>query len=276
MSSDLPISVLIPVKNDAENLRVCLEKLRGFDDIWVIDSQSQDNTADICAEFDVQRVDFLWNGQYPKKRNWALKNVSFRYEWILLLDADERVTPAFIDELKGVLKQSPYSAYWVSYQNFFMARKIRGDRFQKIALIRKGQALYERIDESRWSHLDMEVHEHPLVEGQIGTLRAALDHFDFRGLEKYMEKHLQYASWEAHRFVYSPCSSSSKTFRQKMKYKLLDTWIWGPLVFVYLFILRAGFCDGRIGAIFALQKWVYFWNIKMRIEDLRARQRHLS
>ena len=186
------------------------------------------------------------------------------------------MTLAFVLELKLALKAASHQAYWVSYQNFFMSRQIRGDRFQKIALIRKGKALYERLDESRWSVLDMEVHEHPIVEGSIGKLKAPLDHFDFRGLEKYMEKHLQYASWEAHRFVASDVSKSSKTLRQKLKYKLLDTWIWGPLVFLYLFLGRAGFLDGRKGLIFAVQKWVYFWNIKMRIEDLRDRQQKKS
>ena len=213
----LPVSVLIPVKNDGDNLECCLEHLKEFDDIVVVDSMSEDRTGEICQKYGVQRVDFRWNGEYPKKRNWALINLNFRYDWILLLDADERMTLAFVLELKLALKAASHQAYWVSYQNFFMSRQIRGDRFQKIALIRKGKALYERLDESRWSVLDMEVHEHPIVEGSIGKLKAPLDHFDFRGLEKYMEKHLQYASWEAHRFVASDVSKSSKTLRQKLK-----------------------------------------------------------
>src|SRR5262249_53010059 len=152
---------IVPVRNEAENLPRCLEKLNDFEEVVVIDSASTDNSAQIARDFGATVLDFRWNGQFPKKRNWCLRNHRFRTEWVLFLDADEVVTPKFIDELRRVTADSGYNGYWVTYHNYFMGRLLRhGDKFRKLPLVRLGRGEFEQIDEHSWSNLDMEVHEH--------------------------------------------------------------------------------------------------------------------
>ena len=92
-----PVSVIVPVKNEAENLRRCLPALAWADEVFVVDSQSTDETAEVAARFGAQVVQFHFNGTYPKKKNWALENLPFRNEWVLIVDADEVVVPELAD-----------------------------------------------------------------------------------------------------------------------------------------------------------------------------------
>src|SRR5471032_1901494 len=89
-----PISILIPAKNERANLRACLESARFAAEVVVVDSGSTDGTREIAAEFGATVVDFQWDGRLPKKKNWALANFPWRHEWVFILDADERITPA--------------------------------------------------------------------------------------------------------------------------------------------------------------------------------------
>src|SRR5438874_6394889 len=89
----LPISVIIPVRNEARNLPRCLESLRDVGEVFVIDSQSTDETGAIAESFGAKVVQFYYHGGWPKKRQWAMDTLPIAYDWILLLDADEVVTP---------------------------------------------------------------------------------------------------------------------------------------------------------------------------------------
>ena len=88
-----PLSVLVPVKNEAENLRACLTTVAFADEVVVIDSASSDRTPEIAREAGARVVQFDWNGEFPRKKNWALENVPWRNAWVLIIDADERITP---------------------------------------------------------------------------------------------------------------------------------------------------------------------------------------
>src|ERR1700730_11526527 len=95
----LPVSVIVPVRNEGRNLRRCLESLCGAGDVYVIDSQSSDDSVEIAREFGAQVIQFHYHGGWPKKRQWALDMLPLRYEWVLLLDADESLTPALFFEI---------------------------------------------------------------------------------------------------------------------------------------------------------------------------------
>src|SRR5947209_4759076 len=88
-SLELPISVIVPVRNESRNLLRCLESLRGAGEIFVIDSQSTDDTVEIARSLGAKVVQFNYPGGWPKKRQWALDNLPLQYDWVLLLDADE-------------------------------------------------------------------------------------------------------------------------------------------------------------------------------------------
>ncbi|MBV8782186.1 MAG: glycosyltransferase family 2 protein, partial [Phycisphaerae bacterium] len=98
-----PISVLIPTLNETANLPRCLEHLKWADEIVVVDSNSSDGTPDIARAAGAIVVQFQWDGSWPKKKNWALRNVPFKHEWVLIVDADECIVPELAEEIADAI-----------------------------------------------------------------------------------------------------------------------------------------------------------------------------
>lgn len=266
----IPVTVVIPVKNEEKNLPRCLSLLKDFSEVIVVDSHSTDRTPQIIQEYGGRLIDFTWNGRFPKKRNWVLRNVELKNTWVLFLDADESVTEDFIACIRKIIKHTDYNGFWIYYNDHFMGRQLKhGVKMRKLALFRKDKGEYEYIDEHAWSHLDMEIHEHPVIDGKVGVLPVPLIHNDYKGLEHYIAKHNAYSTWEVHRFFQLIKSETPLTFRQKVKYFLLDSWFLAPLYFLYAYFFRLGMLDGRAGLLFSLYKMQYFFNIKSKIIELR-------
>lgn len=275
-NESLPVSVCIPVRNEEKNIGNCLDALRGaFDDVVVVDSGSTDRTCEIAAAKNIRVVDFKWNGQFPKKRNWALRNVAFRHPWILFLDADEHISPEFIDELRRVLPDTKHVGFWLSFTNYFLGRPLRhGDVFRKLALFRRDAGEYERFPEQCWSQLDMEVHEHPVLSGTTGEIQSRIDHRDYRGLHHYIAKHNDYSTWEANRYIWlnnAPAEAwHALTPRQQFKYRhLASPWL-SHFYFLICLIVKRGFLDGRAGWAFAQLKKQYFQQIRLKIIEMQS------
>jgi glycosyltransferase involved in cell wall biosynthesis len=274
----LPVSVCIPVRNEALNLPGCLASLKEFDDIVVVDSGSTDGTAAIADQSGATVLQFRWNGEFPKKRNWALRHHAFAHPWILFLDADERVNPAFVQELREILPGTTHAGFWLSFTNWFMGARLRhGDTFRKLALFRIGSGEYEQLPEVLWSSLDMEVHEHPILSGTTGHLRTRLDHQDQRDLKSYLAKHNEYSSWEARRFLWlrsAPAAAwQALTERQRFKYRHLDKWWFGWFYWLMAVLVKRGFMDGAAGLRLAHLKRCYFAEIRLKIAEV-LEQRH--
>ena len=139
----------------------------------------------------------------------------------------------------------------------------------KLPLFRVGAGEYEFIDEKQWSHLDMEIHEHPILDGKVGVIKSPVVHREFKGLTHYIQKHNEYSSWEANRYLNMTDKKGELTFRQKVKYAFIDTWLLGPMYFCYSYFYKLGFLDGKIGFIYAAYKMQYFFNVKAKIEEIR-------
>jgi len=271
-SKRLPITVAIPVRNERVGLPACLAAVgHRFEDVVVVDSASTDGTADIAHQSGVRVVSFQWNGRFPKKRNWFLRTHPPTTPWVLFLDADEFIDDAFCDELARVLPTTSHSGFWLNYDNWFMGRRLRhGTPNRKLALFRVGAGEYERIEEDRWSHLDMEIHEHPVLQGSIGEINARIDHRDDRGLEHWKRRHDAYAAWEAERTIRLDAAALEQlTPRQRDKYRSLPH-RWLPIAyFIDQYIRRLGFLDGRAGLWHAWHKSLYFADIGRRIRAAR-------
>ena len=148
-----------------------------------------------------------------------------------------------------------------------------GYPLRKLALFRIGAGEYEKIDEEQWSNFDMEIHEHPVLEGNIGVIRCKIDHQDFRGVSHYVIKHNEYASWEAGRFskAYQDSEISARwTWKQRLKYWLMRTPLIGPAYFCGSFFLLGGFLDGARGWAFATLKMSYFTQVYCKIREKKA------
>jgi glycosyltransferase involved in cell wall biosynthesis len=272
------ITIVIPVKNEAKNLLRCIEAVRSIGPVVVVDSGSTDDTPAVAKAAGAAVLNFQWDGQFPKKRNWTLRNYDFKTEWVLFLDADEFVSPEFIQELQAAIQSTAHVGFWLNFSNFFMGQELKGgDAFRKLALFRVGAGEYEKIDEDNWSHLDMEVHEHPVLEGSIGEINAPIEHNDFRGLKHYIAKHNEYSSWEAARYLRLAGCEGEKvgrfegqewenlTARQKKKYRNLAMWWFAPAYFMVSYFLKKGFIDGAVGFHFSLLKAIYFYQIRLKI-----------
>jgi glycosyltransferase involved in cell wall biosynthesis len=244
--------------------------------VVVIDSSSTDATTEIARSHGAELLNFAWNGRFPKKRNWFLRQHTPATRWVLFLDADEVLTPAVKREITAALPGSSHQGFLLSYTNYFLGRRLRGGYpLRKLALFRVGETEYERINEEAWSQCDMEVHEHPIVSGSVGTIRSRIDHRDLRGIDSYMRKHNEYAAWEAHRLLASrrdPAADRSWSRNQRLKYRLVTT-PWGGLVFFFgSFFAMGGWRDGSVGFAFAVLKSAYFVQIACRFRELEQLQ----
>jgi glycosyltransferase involved in cell wall biosynthesis len=272
----IPVTVVIPIKNQASALKICLEPLRNMAAVVVVDSGSSDSTVEIAKSWGAEVLQFHWTGGFPKKRNWVLQTHSFSTDWVLFLDADEIVTPGFTDELRRVTASSQYVGYWIQFANYFQGRLLRfGVQQRKLALLRVGAGYYERIEDPGWSDLDMEIHEHPVLNGAVGILRNRIRHEDHSSLSKFIERHNKYSTWEAHRHmarIASPTRVEDKrTFRQKVKYALIESPWLSILYFFYTYFMLGGILDGAAGLHYAIHKAKYFFDISQKIAEIKLK-----
>lgn len=270
--TQLPVTVVVPVRNEAENLPRCLSRVGRFARVVVVDSGSTDATPQIARDAGAVLVQFAWDGRYPKKRNWMLLNHRFETPWVLFLDADEFVDDAFCDEAAAAIASGTHDGYWLHYTNYFLGRPLRhGDPQRKLALFRLGKGLYERIEEDAWSRLDMEVHEHPMIDGKVGEITARIEHNDERGVAKFIDRHRDYALWEASRAralaAAGPSALAALTPRQQAKYRNLDKWWFAWSYFAYTYGVKRGFLDGAPGFAMAFYKLWYFFSVRLLLRE---------
>ena len=272
MSCD--ITVAIPYKDNFPLLVGCIESLgRSFATrIVVIDSNSLSSSQHhhlISAGIDV--LTFCWNGKFPKKRNWFLLEHAPTTEWVLFLDADERLTPSVINEISESIHSTQYDAFLLDFNIRFFRRDLRfGYPLHNISLFRVGNIFYEFINEDSWSPLDMEIHEHPIVNGKVGLIRNKLEHSDSCNLHEYLIKHVHYANWESQRLINAP-SFSGLCLKSRAKYFLLRS-PFGPLLFFfYSYFFLRGFLDGRPGFMYSFLKMIYFYQVYALYLESRTR-----
>lgn len=275
MENLLDVTIAIPVKNEKKNLPGCLAAI-GSDfakSIVLIDSGSTDDTLKIAGQYGIPVVEFKWNGKFPKKRNWFLQNYPLKTKWVFFLDADEYLTEDFKKEVRQKISETDKVGFWLNYSIYFLGKQLKGGYpLKKLALFKVGSGEYEKIDEDRWSKLDMEVHEHPILSGQVGIIKNKIDHQDFRGISHYVIKHNDYAAWEAQRYIKAlndQQSHKTLTWKQKLKYWLIQSPLVGPVYFCGTFFLLGGFKDGSRGLVFSILKMSYFTQVYCKIKESR-------
>ena len=148
-----------------------------------------------------------------------------------------------------------------------------GLKMRKLALFKKDFGRYEQIAEDNWSHLDMEIHEHPIIKGKVASINSCILHKDYKGLEHYIARHNAYSSWEAMRFMNLKKDKVTKpTLRQNLKYSLIQTGFLPYLYFIGTYIFKLGFLDGLSGFYFARYKANYFFQIQTKIKELKSKK----
>jgi glycosyltransferase involved in cell wall biosynthesis len=277
----LPVTVIVPVRNEAKNLPRCLLALRYVGEVFVIDSQSTDDTVEIARSSGATVVQFHYQGGWPKKRQWAMNTLPIAYDWILLLDADEVLTPEVAEEIRLAIQNPVVNGYSILLRIVFLGRVLRhGDvGLWKMSLFRRGKGRYEcRLKDQDASMADMEVHEHVVVEGPTARLRNPLIHHNVESLSRYIQKHDEYSNWESRVLLQGgddeelpPSLLGTQAQRRRwMKRKLFAVPGSPVLLFLYRYVLRLGFLDGAPGLIYCGFQAVQMFHTKAKIYELKS------
>jgi glycosyltransferase involved in cell wall biosynthesis len=274
------ISVLIVTKNEEQDLPGCLQSVVWSDDIHVYDSGSTDTTAAVAARaganFTVRAArggQELFGGNEAEHKNWALANLPFKYGWVLHLDADERVTPELAaSTLAAVRNPGDKVAFQIRRRDFW------GERWLKHV---QSTSFYPRLfrpDKMRYERM---INPVSVPDGPVGELAGFLDHYPFsKGTDHWLSRHNSYSSLEArqtvsHRAANQPFSllkaafgkdRNQRRFHQKELFYRMPA---RPLIkFLFLYVGKRGFLDGRAGFRYAMLQSFYEYMIVLKTKEL--------
>lgn len=278
-SLSCPLTVIIPAKNEEVNLPAALKSVAFAAHVVVVDSGSADRTKEIALGLGAEVVQFEYDGGRVKKKNWALRQLSIETEWVLVLDADERITGTLADEIRSVIAaRGVHAAYAIDREFVFMGRRLSCFRPNwNVRLFRRGRAEYEDLGLHNLAGTgDNEIHEHMVVNGSTGYLKSAMSHDDYRGLSPWFDRHNRYATWEAEiyrRFRQEPIGLTPSALLDPLRRKRILRRIWvrlpaRPLLrFFVWYVLRGGWRDGKEGRLFCLLMGGYELLISAKIVE---------
>jgi glycosyltransferase involved in cell wall biosynthesis len=272
------VSILIPTLNEERNMRDCLTSVSWSDDVVVVDSGSRDGTCDIARAAGARIVPFKWDSRFPKKKNWALANVEWKHDWVFILDADERVTPELAAELQAEVRSPRADGYFVNRRFMFLGRWIKHCGYYpswNLRFFRHRLGRYEQLHDGDTGSGDNEVHEHVELKGRTAYLREDMLHYAYPEIHTWVEKHNRYSNWEARVEVDdgggdagSEIGSHLSTRRRLRKWSRRLPFR-PTLRFLYSYVLKRGFLDGREGYIFCRLLATYEMLSVFKAEELR-------
>ncbi|MGB3798208.1 MAG: glycosyltransferase family 2 protein [Lewinella sp.] len=226
------LSIVYTTFNETDIIERSLASVAGWsDDLQIVDSFSTDGTAELLtARADVKLVQRAYSGPADQK-NWAIARA--QHEWILLLDADEIVTPELRREIDGLLNGPDLlDAYWIRRNNYFMGRQIRYSGWRNDRVVR-----FFHRDRARYN--DRQVHEEIRIEGlRVGELAGRLEHYTFKNMDHFLDKTRRYARWKAR-----------DTARRTPRITWFHLLVKPGFRFFSQYVLKGGFRDGREGLI---------------------------
>ena len=233
------LTVIIPTYNEEKNIEDAIKSVLWADEIMIVDSYSTDRTLEIARKY----TDRILQHEYinsATQKNWAIPQAT--HEWVMILDADERVTPELRDEILKVLENPQFDGYYIGRRNFFLGYPLdhggwspKDDR--NIRLFRKSVSRYE----------DKEVHADVIVStGRVGELKNYLIHHSYISLKQYFRKMERYTDWAARDIVKA---GKKPNFLNLVLRPIGD--------FIKFYILKQGYKDGMPGLIIALLSSYY-------------------
>lgn len=272
----IPVSVVIPTKNEAANLAYCLAALKDFDQVIVCDSSSTDATQAIAERFGAEVLPFFWNRQYPKKKEWSMRHPSVRHDWVFMLDADEIVSKELVEEIADLLRSGPKcAAYFIEGRFVFLGRALRfGHRNCKMMLVDRRRTTFPHPDDldipGGW---EVEGHYQPTIAGKVGRLRHSLLHWDRKPAAAFFGRHDLYADWEARlaqRGTLTRLAAGESLARRLMKSAFRNVPCRWLVAFLHSYVFKLGVLDGAPGFHFAMARAFYYWQIALRGRTLAA------
>jgi glycosyltransferase involved in cell wall biosynthesis len=271
------ISIFILTLNEEQNVDACLASVRDFDDVVVLDSFSSDDTVAL-AEAKGARVVQRKFDNWAAHQNWAMGNIEFKHKWVFYLDADERMTPELQDEIMAIAanEDAPQRGFSVGRTNYFMGRTIE-HCYPAVPIMRFFQPKYIRYERL--------VNPIALIDGETGHLQHRFLHYNFsKGLTEWFDKHNKYSLSEAKeglkalREVDPDVSLFSKEpALKRVALKNLALRLPGrPFAkFLYLYVLRLGFLDGKAGFTYCILQSIYEYLIDLKMWELKRTEKGL-
>jgi glycosyltransferase involved in cell wall biosynthesis len=274
----VPISFIIPTLNEERNIRLALDSIIGWaDQVLVLDSFSTDQTCEIARARNVEVVQHRFEN-FSAQKNWALDNLPLRNDWVFFLDADERVTRELRTELAELLTDGspPRDGYYVGMKHLFMGSFVKHGGWYpnlRLLLFRHRLGRYEqRI-----------VHEHLVLRGPTGRLDNLLVHDDQKGLHRYFDRHNHYSTMEAlealavvterdvGQRISANLAGTVPERRRAVKHFAYRYLPCRPLLkFIWSYLLKRGFLDGRIGFRYCVLQSIYEYQISLKLLELRS------
>jgi glycosyltransferase involved in cell wall biosynthesis len=246
------VSVAIITKNEARNIRDCLQSVSWADEIVVVDNGSADETQQICQEFQARFYLEEWKG-FSQQKNSAIGKT--KNDWVLSLDADERVSPDLHKEIEKTLQgNSLYDGYYIARKNFFLGRWMRHCGWYpdfNLRLFRKSRGCFR----------ERAVHERVEIEGKVGYLKHPLEHETYCSLDDFFTRMDRYSTLAA-----KEMQGSGK------RYRFSDTLFRPPFTFLQMYLLRAGFLEGYLGFLLCVLYSFYTFAKYSKLKEMQEQQ----
>lgn len=278
------LSVIILTYNESANLPTCIASLQPLNaEIFIIDSGSSDNTIEIAKQAGCQVFSHPFEN-HAKQLNWGLENIPISTPWIMRLDADERLTPELVEELKNTLSQTPQeiTGYQVKRRVFFMGRWIRHGGYYPTWLLRVWRTGLGTC-EQRW------MDEHIILsQGETADLKYDIIDENQKGLTFWTDKHNRYADREVKDLLggtvseqddllntNQPSQAGKRRWVKKNFYGRSPLFLRAFLYFLMRYIIGLGFLDGIQGLIFHfLQGFWYRFLVDAKIYEIKRSQKY--
>ncbi|MBI4686166.1 MAG: glycosyltransferase family 2 protein [Nitrospirae bacterium] len=227
----IPASIVIVTKDEERNIKDALESVKDFEEIIVVDAFSKDKTVEICKKYTEKVFQREWKG-YAKQKQDAVDIA--KGPWVLILDADERITRALVSEINCAISEDRYEGFFLPRKNFFLGKWIRHGGWWPDYTLRLFKKSAGSIEERA-------VHEKVVVQGSISYLRNPIEHYTYDSIADYIKKMDGYSALASEELRKSGTSAN-----------LLDLIFRPLLTFIKMLVIRRGFMDGMHGLILAV------------------------
>lgn len=270
-ASKIPVSVIVVTKNEEARIAQCLGALSSFDEVVVVDSDSDDATCDVARDSGVRVESFFWDGMYPKKRQWCLNHLTLAHDWVFFVDADEVVTAEAKDSIAALFDgEEPCAAGFFIRANYIWQGEMlrHGLKNSKLVLFDRRRVEFPLVDDLGLNGMgEIEGHYQPVLKAEyaadvIDVLDVPMQHDACGDINAWNERHERYAVWEAGMNARSAWSQDPVPWRELLKRVFRAMPMRDVAAFLHCYILKLGFLDGLAGFDFACSRARYYRMIR--------------
>ena len=257
------ITTIILTKNEEKNIEAAIQSSKQISDrILIIDCGSDDKTVEIAKENGAEVYYHEWLG-HAKQFNWALDNCEIKSEWVFRLDADERISVELADEIKEKISTTESDGFSMRWRIYFMGKWIKHGGTHKPYFLRLFRYGTGRVE-------DKLMDEHVIVKGRVEKLNGDLIHYDYKGLDAWLLKHIWYSNLELQMYEgqMDMTGGNEEQKRKRGMYYKLPIFFRARLYYWYRYYVLLGFLDGKEGKIFAfIQAYWYRFLVDAKIYE---------